>query len=173
MSHLQRQCERRIAGLPIPQPFDLDAFAAIVADYRGQPVQIRLVPGLACLDGLSGAWCPTNDADLILIDDGASVWHKGVIGCHELAHLLCDHPGNADALKAAVRELMPDLGDNAFRRMLGRHARYSREEELEAEMTACLILERADADPLSSWGTGPEGTAGRLAHALRHPVRRW
>jgi hypothetical protein len=36
---------------------------------------------------------------------------------------------------------------------------------------SCLILELADADPLPVSLTGRAGVAGRLAHALRHPVR--
>jgi hypothetical protein len=45
------------------------------------------------------------------------------------------------------------------------------ENEQEAELVACLILEQADADLLPVSSAGPAGIAGRLAHALRHPVR--
>ena len=171
MSSLRSVCERRLAGIPVPQPFDLRAFAEVVADYRGRPVHIHELPGLDGTDGFTGAWLPKAEEDVIFIDADASGWHKSAIGAHEFAHLLCDHQESARPLKELFKRLMPDLGDEALRRMLGRHGRYTVAEEREAEMTACLILDRADADPLPAWYPGPPGIAGRLAHVLRHPVR--
>lgn len=172
MSRLQATCERRLAGIPVPQPFDLYRFAEIVTDFRGRPVRILLVPGLSGTDGLTGCWLPRDEEDLILIDANASEWHRAMIGAHEIAHLLCDHQEGSLPVGELMANLLPDLGDTAIRKMLGRHGRYDAKQELEAEMTASLIVARGDADPISATSPGPPGIPGRLAHALRHPVRR-
>lgn len=170
-SSLRAACERRLAGIPVPQPFNLESFAEVIGDFRGRPVQILPLPGLDGADGLTGLWLPTDEADLIFIDDDASQWHRAVIGAHELSHLLCDHQEGSLPLADLLQGLLPDLGDATIRRMLGRHGRYGAAQEREAEMTASLILERADSDPLPDWFPGRPGITGRLAHALRHPVR--
>ena len=165
----RRRCHQRLRGLDIPHPFCLDAFATTVEAYRGRPLQLLPLPGLDGSGALSGAWLATDQADYVLIDADASPWHRDLIGLHEIGHILCDH-GGAAGLRGFAADLLPDLGDVAVRRILGRHG-YSRRDEQEAELMACLVLEQADADPLSVTSGGPAGIAGRLAQALRHPVR--
>jgi hypothetical protein len=166
---LRRQCEQRLRGLDIPHPFCLDTFAATVEAHRGRPLRVLPLPGLDGSDALSGAWVATDAADYVLIDADASPWHRNLIGLHEIGHILCDH-GGAPGLRELAADLLPTLSDATVRRFLGRHG-YSREDEQEAELMACLILEQADADLLPVSSAGPAGIAGRLAHALRHPVR--
>lgn len=166
---LRRQCEQRLHGLDIPHPFFIDAFAAAIEARRGRSLRILPLPGLDGSGALSGAWIATDLADYILIDADASPWHRNLIGLHEIGHILCDH-GGAAGLQQFAANLLPDLSDLAIRRVLGRHG-YSRKEEQEAELIACLVLEQADADLLPVTSEGPTGTAGRLAQALRHPVR--
>jgi hypothetical protein len=150
----------------VPQPFDLDDFAGTVGEHRSRPIQILPLPGLGGTDLLSGAWLPKPGLDLIVIDADASAWHRQIIGLHELMHILCDH--KPDALR--LTDALPDLGDAAFRHMLGRHG-YSSEEEREAEMMGTLVLEIAEADPMPVHAQGMPGITGRLACVLRHPVR--
>lgn len=165
-SVLRRQCERLLRDLDIPHPFSLEAFAGTVAARRGRPLRIQPLPGLDGSGLLSGAWVATDAADYILIDAAASPWHRNLIGTHEIAHILWDHNG-APRLRELAADLLPAA---TVRRILGRHG-YSSEDEREAELTACLALERADADLLPVSSTGAAGVAGRLASALRHPVR--
>ena len=166
---LRDRCEQRLAGIEIPRPFSLDAFAAVVEEHRRRPVRLLPLPGLDGSDALSGAWVATDTVDYVLIDADASPWHRGLIGLHEISHVLCDH-GDAPGLGDLAADLLPALSDATVRRVLGRHG-YASSDEQEAELMACLILERADADALPVTSAGPAGVAGRLAHALRHPVR--
>lgn len=167
---LRSSCERRLSGLPVPQPFDLAVFAAAVACHRGRPLRLLPLPGLDGSDALSGAWVLTETADLVLIDADASPWHRNLIGLHELGHILCDHHADANWRRDIGTAMLPVLSDVTIQRMLGRHG-YTSDQEREAELMASLILEQADADPLPASSPGPAGITGRLAHALRHPVR--
>jgi hypothetical protein len=169
-SSLRSSCEQRIDGVPVPQPFDLAAFARALARHRGRPLYIQPLPGLDGSDGLSGFWINTVEADYVCIDADASPWHRNLIGLHELGHILCGHHADARWLHDMGTALLPGLSEVTITRMLGRHG-YTSREEREAELTASLILERADADPLAVTAPGTAGIAGRLAHALRHPVR--
>ena len=167
---LRGRCVQRLRGIDIPHPFRLDDFAATVEAHRRRALRVLPLPGLDGSDALSGAWVATETTDLVLIDADASPWHRNLIGLHEISHILCDHGGEAPGLRDLAAELLPALSDATVRRLLGRHG-YTSSDEQEAELMACLILERADADPLPVSSAGPRGVAGRLAHALKHPVR--
>ena len=166
---LYDRCVQRLDGIEIPRPFRLDVFAATVAGRRRRALHILPLPGLDGSDGLSGAWVATDTADYVLIDADASPWHRDLIGLHEISHLLCDHGAEGSGLREIAENLLPCLSDVTIRRILGRHRYSSSSDEQEAELMACLILERADADLLPVFASGTTGAAGRLAHALRHP----
>jgi hypothetical protein len=166
----RKRCVERLRGIDIPRPFGIDTFAATVAEHRGRPLSVLPLPGLDGSDSLSGAWVATDAADYVLIDSDASPWHRNLIGLHEIGHVLCDHRTDDSGLRELAAEMLPSLSDVTIRRILGRHGDTS-DDEQEAELMACLILERADADPLPVSSAGLSGVAGRLAHALRHPVR--
>lgn len=163
-SRLRLLCERRLGDIPVPAPFDLKAFAAVVSRYRGRPVRVLELPGLDGTDALSGAWVAEPDQDFILVDASAPAWYRDLVGLHEIAHLLCDHraanrwPAEVDALLSGG--LAP-----------AGHA-YTRAEEREADLLAGLVLDKSSFTPVPFDAPGPEGTAGRLAQALLHPVRR-
>jgi hypothetical protein len=170
---LHDRCAQRLRGIEIPRPFCLGAFATTVAEHRKRALHILPLPGLDGSDGLSGAWVATDTADYVLIDADASPWHRNLIGLHEIGHLLCGHGAEDSGLRELAADLLPCLGDVTIRRILGRHSHSSSDEE-EAELMACLILKRADASPLlpvSVFSSRRAGAAGRLARALRHPMR--
>jgi hypothetical protein len=158
---LHDRCVRRLRDVEIPLPFCLDAFAASVAERRKRALHVLPLPGLDGSDGLSGAWVATDTADYVLIDADASPWHRDLIGLHEIGHLLCGHGGG---------ELLPGLSDVTIRRILARHG-YGSSDEREAELMACPILKRADADPPPVSPGGSGGVAARLAKRCGHPVR--
>ena len=152
MEGLRRQCERRLRGIRIPNPFDLDAFCDEVASRRGRPLIRRPVPGLSA-EAPCGLWIGTDQADHVFYDPGTSPLHAEHIVLHELAHILSGHAG-ADV---AFARLFPDLDPAPVRRVLGRVS-YTTAQEREAEMMASLIRGRSARPP----GT----TLGRVADAL-------
>jgi hypothetical protein len=148
---LRWRSERRLRGIRVPRPFDLDAFCAELAAGRGRPLIRRPVPGLSA-DAPCGLWIATDKADHVFYDPGTSTLHAEHIVLHELAHMICGHSG-ADG---AFARLFPDLDPVTVRRVLGRVS-YTCEQEREAEMVASLIRGRS---------APPPGTPGRVADAF-------
>ncbi|WP_433290586.1 hypothetical protein ACQP2F_23265 [Actinoplanes sp. CA-030573] len=151
MRGLRWRSERRLRGIRVPRPFDLDAFCAGVAAGRGRPLIRRPVPGLSA-EAPCGLWIATDRADHVFYDPGTSPLHAEHIVLHELAHMICGHAG-ADG---AFARLFPDLDPATVRRVLGRVS-YTCEQEREAEMVASLIRGRS---------APPPGTPGRVADAF-------
>jgi hypothetical protein len=156
MESLRRRCERRLHGLRIPEPFDLDAFCLEVESRRGRRLLRRPVPGLSS-GAPCGIWVGTAEADHVFYDPGTSPLHAEHIVLHELAHILSGHTLGGDG---ALARLFPDLDPATVTRMLGRVA-YTTAQEREAEMMASLIRGRP-ARPSRT-------TLGRVAHALGFP----
>jgi hypothetical protein len=152
MEGLRRRCERRLRGIRIPSPFDLDAFCAEVSARRGRPLIRRPVAGLSA-DAPCGLWIGTGTADHVFYDPGTSPLHAEHIVLHEVAHILSGHSG-ADG---ALSRLFPDLDPATVSRVLGRVS-YTSAQEREAEMMASLIRGRS-ARP-------PRTTLGRVADAF-------
>jgi len=148
MESLRRRCERRLRGVRIPQPFDLDVFCREVEAQRGRPLLRRAVPGLGSY-APCGLWIGTPTADHVFYDAGTSPLHAEHIVLHELAHILSGH-----GLDAA---LFPDLDPELVARTLGRAA-YTTVQEREAEMMASLIRGRS--------ARAPRTTIGRVAHTF-------
>jgi len=151
MESLRRRCERRLRGVRIPQPFDLDAFCREVEARRGRRLLRRPVPGLSA-HAPCGLWIGTPQADHVFYDAGTSPLHAEHIVLHELAHILSGH-----TLDASVGALFPDIDPATVTRMLGRVA-YTTVQEREAEMMASLIRGRSVRPPRT--------TIGRVAHAF-------
>lgn len=87
---------RRLAelALPVPDPFDLDVFAADVADRLGlrirlQPVQMSSFDGMACL----GSTHLEGRTHYVFYVTGTSRVHSLHIAVHEFGHLLWGHRG--------------------------------------------------------------------------------
>jgi hypothetical protein len=151
MESLRRRCERRLRGVRIPQPFDLDAFCLEVETRRGRRLLRRPVPGLSS-HAPCGLWIGTPRADHVFYDAGTSPLHAEHIVLHELAHILSGHQ-----LDVSLAGLFPDLDPAMVTRALGRVG-YTTVQEREAEMMASLIRGRSARPP----GT----TIGRVAHAF-------
>jgi hypothetical protein len=153
MESLRRRCERRLRGVRIPQPFDLDAFCREVEARRGRRLLRRAVPGLSS-HAPCGIWIGTPEADHVFYDPGTSPLHAEHIVLHELAHILSGHNLEGDGSLAG---LFPDLDPATVTRVLGRVG-YTTVQEREAEMMASLIRGRSARPP----GT----TLGRVAHTF-------
>jgi hypothetical protein len=137
MEGLRRRSEKRLRGIPIPDPFDLDAFCDQVAARRGRPLIRRPVPGLSA-GAPCGLWIGTDRADHVFYDPGTSPLHAEHIVLHELAHILSGHSGREGTLAG----LFPDLDPDTVTRVLGR-VNYTSAQEREAEMMASLIRGRS------------------------------
>ena len=74
MRRLLRRCERRLDGVPIPHPFDLDKLCQGVADMRGRPLRRLGIPGLSST-APCGLWVSVPAADYILFDPDTSRLH--------------------------------------------------------------------------------------------------
>jgi hypothetical protein len=141
MVGLRRRCERRLRGIRIPSPFDLETFCAEVEARRGRPLIRRPVAGLSA-SAPCGLWIGTPAADHVFYDPGTSPLHAEHIVLHELAHILSGHSGTDGALA----RLFPDLDPATVSRVLGR-ASYTSAQEREAEMMASLIRGRSARPP--------------------------
>lgn len=110
-----------------------------MAAKRGHPIVLQPVEGVG--GGTMGVWIPTEPADIIVYEQHTSRLHREHIILHELSHLICEHhPKAVDAETAGL--LFPDVRWDVVKQVLRRHA-YSTEEELEAELLASLIRDRA------------------------------
>jgi hypothetical protein len=139
LKELRRRCEERLEELSLPVPFDLEAFCESVAVKRGHPILLQPVEGVG--GGTMGVWIPTEPADIIVYEQQTTRLHREHIVLHELSHLICEHrPKAVDAETAGL--LFPDVRWDVVKQILQRQA-YSTEEELEAELLASLIRDRA------------------------------
>ncbi|WP_329182008.1 hypothetical protein OG754_39860 (plasmid) [Streptomyces decoyicus] len=92
----------------------------------------------------TGIWLATEHEDFVLYDAQTSPLHQEHIILHEIGHLVCGHRsmGGEQHLYRRI-----DFADPASIRQVLPRARYSDEQEQEAEMIASLILEGADRLP--------------------------
>ncbi|MGA5301055.1 hypothetical protein ACPCHT_14065 [Nucisporomicrobium flavum] len=162
MSRLRKRCELLLQGMPIPQPFDLDAFCAVVAARRGRPLTLQPTPGLSA-GAPCGLWISVPTADYVFYDPDTSRLHAEHIVLHELAHMLSGHTTKLDVSGGALARLVPDLDPRTVRTVLGRVS-YTTSQEREAEMLASLIRARA-AEPVAPPDL-PGGTLSRVADVL-------
>jgi hypothetical protein len=162
VNRLRRRCERRLQNIPIPHPFDLDAFCAVVAAYRGRPLILQPMLGLST-GAPCGLWISVPTADYVFYDPDTSRLHAEHIVLHELGHMLSNHTTSIDGGKALAR-LVPDLDPQTVATILGRVS-YTTAQEQEAEMLASLIRARSALRPTDD--DRPGGTLGRVADVLK------
>jgi hypothetical protein len=136
------RARRRVEQLELPEPFDAEAFIALLARERGRSIDLMPVadlPDLPC-----GLVVTTRDSDWIVYRADTTRLHRQHILLHEAAHILCGHSergGDGTSMIAAARTLMPHLSAELVRGVLGRTA-YTEPDEREAELVASLILHR-------------------------------
>jgi len=167
---LRDACERLVAGIEVPKPFDIRQFCQNVAEHRGRPISLYEVAGMAGEEAPYGAWVAVSDEDRIYLEQNTSPLHRTQIVLHECAHMLCGHAPNALKDEAFLREVVPDVDLAAIMHMFGRHG-YTTEQEREAEMTASILLSRTGLNHAETVPADDTGTLGRLSEALGHPRR--
>ena len=124
---MRREVRRRsralVAGLGIPEPFDMDAFCHSLGERRGRP--LRRVPADLPTGSPSGMWVATPDVDYVFFEQRSTALHQRHIVLHELGHILSDHDAPPAMSDATSRVLLPHLDPAMVRRMLGRVGRRS------------------------------------------------
>jgi hypothetical protein len=134
LTKLEKECRRLLAGVAVPDPFDLTVFLSYVAERRGRPLHLHPLPQPYAEGAPCGLWLGTEQADHVFYAAGTDALHQQHIILHEIGHILCDH--QAPAL------LLPDLDPATVARVLHRSS-YTAPQEQIAEMIATMINERA------------------------------
>src|SRR6202453_3804509 len=105
---LRSPCEERLNGIPVPQPFRMDEFAAALAASRRRRLVVRELPA-AARGVMTGAWVATRQADIVFVEPTASRWHQDLIFLHEAGHMLCDHQADATWDLDHLASMLPDI----------------------------------------------------------------
>ena len=142
--------------LPIPVPWDRDAFINNLSELRGRPIRLVPTDTAALADSPCGLWLARDNDDLILHEIGTSDYHIDQIVGHELGHMLLGHDRSrifgADKAREEnlCRQVLPDIDPKTVRAVLGRSNSGS-DQERDAEMFASLLMiAAAEANERSS-----------------------
>lgn len=141
LRELRRRCQARLRNIEIPRPFDLDAFCRTIEASRGRRLVLQPIHGLA--GRTMGAWIAMSrpPLDVVIYEQDTTRLHQEHIVLHELSHMLCGHSPRATGADLAG-QLFPDLKPEVVQGVLERQS-YLSDEDLEAEVMATLIRERA------------------------------
>lgn len=165
---LQRQCHALLATLTVPDPFDFDAFCAMVAEHRGRPLRLMEMRDTRNGPGPSGMWIATDAEDIVLVEPRTSVLHRRHIALHEIGHMLWDH--TTSGVQPADRKLFCELDSTMVRRLLTRE-RPTDLQEQEAEMLATVLssrIQRSATGGRTTWdSTATDHVLGRGSHLFR------
>lgn len=135
-----------VGQLPLPVPWDIEAFVDNLARQLRRP--IRLVPAdtAPLKNSPCGLWFITDAEDLIFYEAGTSHHHIQQIICHEIGHMVLGHATQCDTQNRLTqmhldlcREALPDFNPTRIHRVFGRE-NFIAEQEREAEMFAHLVL---------------------------------
>lgn len=169
MSRVQSrlECEALVAGLEIPEPFDLESLCGSLGTRRARP--IVLMPTAMVFGNLCGLWLGTARADYVFYEEDTSRLHQQHIVCHELGHILRRHSANRTLGSDIARALTAAVEPGDVQRVLGRDT-YNDAEEFEAELIATLILQRVSrqraVDPPKAVDPSADGAITRIARSL-------
>ncbi len=165
LRELERQVRGILAGLEIPDPFDLRAFCASVAAGRGRDLHLHQLPQAGADGTACGLWLATDKADHVFYAAGAGWLHQQHIILHEIGHIVCDHVAPPPGPEDVTALLLPDLDPATVARVL-RRSSYSAPQEQVAEMFATMLNERA-ASAVARPPADP--VLGNLYDALAEP----
>ncbi|GAB2508342.1 hypothetical protein [Nocardia heshunensis] len=133
--------ESLIAGLSIPDPWDLIRFVDAVAAQRGKPISLVGRSGLKAAGFPCGLLAETEELTLIVYEERSSRYMVEHTVLHEIGHLLLDHEG--ERIHDALGDYLGGLvGPGSLARMETALARgvFGTAKELEAEAFANLIM---------------------------------
>lgn len=142
LRELEKQVRRILAGLDVPDPFDLRAFCASVAATRGRDLHLHQLPQAGADGTACGLWLATDKADHVFYAAGTGWLHQQHIILHEIGHILCEHVAPEPSPADVTALLLPDLDPATVARVL-RRSSYTAPQEQVAEMIATMLNERA------------------------------
>ncbi|NJC70707.1 hypothetical protein HC031_13425 [Planosporangium thailandense] len=158
--HMLRNCRAIVDSLTLPRPFSVDALLRDLAEQRGRPIKLHVLPS-SIMTNACGIWVSTATGDEIFVEEETTAFHREHIILHEVCHILCDHRTNHMDDSAMFSDLLPDLNSDLVKRLLARTSYTSRQEQ-EAELLASLI----HATGRSRSGPPSRGVRGALELAL-------
>ena len=166
---LVRECERKLADLPIPTPFSVETLVGNMEGVLGR--QIQLVP-LDDPDGGLGTACglrvKTPEVTIILYRRRSSRNQTEHIILHEIAHEWMDHGTSLTAVE--IERYVPErIRHEVLRRypsaLIQARVDFDSHEEMQAELSASLIKRLARRQS----ATGDD-VISLLEYSLAHPV---
>lgn len=170
MRKLLRDCARKIADLPAPDPFSIPALVAAMEAASGRGIRLVAVDApevdlrTACGLRIRGA-----DSTVVLYRPRSTPHQTEHVVLHELAHEWLDH-GTSIPLDEAMRSMPPSVqGDVAevFRPgvVVQARGRYGSVDERVAELSAYLIKRRIHRATVPG-----HDLVSRLESTLSHPL---
>ncbi|MFD3352470.1 toxin [Streptomyces fradiae] len=168
MRALRRECEARLADLPIPAPFGIPELVAGMEAVRGRRIVLRELPErLARVDSACGLRLKAGDTSFVLYRRRPTTYQTQHVILHELCHEWFDHGTSLDAER--LRRLLPMFDTSLISRMMQAgttvqaRAQYDTHDERMAELGASLI-------PRLAREVAGDDMVGRLADSLSRPV---
>lgn len=146
-----------VRTLPIPVPWDREAFVQGIAGMRGRPITLIATEPAFLTDSLCGLWLAREDDDVILYERDATDFRIHHVVCHQIAHMVLGHHSAESARCRALPDLAPELVN-----IILRGKDYGDEQEYEADLFALLLMNVSEGDGHSMTQTKPRSfTASR------------
>ncbi|MFE4516374.1 hypothetical protein ACFRMQ_19510 [Kitasatospora sp. NPDC056783] len=175
MRRLRRACERKLVGLPIPDPFTIDGLVVAMEEASGRTIQlVPLDDRGGDLRKACGLRVRADELSLIFYRPRPTQHQTDHVVLHELVHEWFDHGTSLGPDQLGL--LLPDyLNQGLVERMSGgavvqARARYDTREEQEAELSASLI-KRAVQRQMPVGGDMVSLLESTLSHPVAAPRR--
>lgn len=138
-----------VRTLPIPIPWDREAFVQGIADMRGRPITLIATETVCLAGSLCGLWLAREDDDVILYERGASDFRIDQVVGHQIGHMVLGHHSGARSrargvrAESAWRRRQPDSAPELLNTVLDSRD-YGDEQEHEADLFALLLMNAAE-----------------------------
>lgn len=161
--------------IPMPTPWDREAFVQGIADMRGRPITLIAAETVFLADRLCGMWLEREDDDVLLYERGASLFRIDKVICHQIGHIVLGHHSGArskscDVLADSVwLRALPDVAPQLVNTVLD-STDYGDEQEHEADLFALLMLNSAEGEEYSMSRKTPPGRSTASMSQQRAPA---
>ncbi|ONM49371.1 hypothetical protein [Nocardia donostiensis] len=150
MTSMETRFRDAAGTVPLPSPWDLNAYLAEVAAHRKRPVSLQPVHRSALTDigcAGNGLWVARKYDDIIVYDASASGRNADHIVLHAVGHMLLGHGADPDsdatpgpeALTPALADALSSISPGSITQVLGRHE-FGPEREQEAGVFAEMTM---------------------------------
>ncbi|MET7767559.1 hypothetical protein [Nocardia sp. NPDC005366] len=143
MTSMEARIGDATRAVPLPNPWNLNAYLGEVAAYRGRSISVRQVPGEMLAErGCrgKGLWVARTHDDIIVYDADAIDRNADHIILHEIGHMLLGHGKAEDEptapMPTTLASLFPSL---SIQHALGR-TEFGADREQEAEVFADMTM---------------------------------